>query len=119
MQASGLADIAEFAQKSGLSVMIFTGYTVDELNDVKFAGASKLIRFTDVLVDGEYDSDKQEKTRNWVGSSNQNFHYTGTRYDKRIEKNNNQITNEWRISTKNIITGNGLPFIIKNKSNTS
>lgn len=115
LQASGLAEIAEHAQRQGLSVMIFTGYQFDEIKEEKFSGASKLIRNTDVLVDGVYDSKLQEKERNWVGSTNQQFHYISGRYDNRIEKINNMITNEWRISAGNIITGNGLPFILKNR----
>ncbi len=113
LQAVGLAEVAKYTQELGLSVMTFSGYRIDELQDDKLVGASKLLQCSDLLVDGEYDYRKQETDRNWVGSSNQNFHYTSERYDKSIEKDKSHITNEWRISSDNIIKGNGLPFSIR------
>jgi len=113
LQAKGLADIAKYTQGLGLSVMIFSGYRLEELDESGFAGAEKLLNYTDLLADGEFEPDKQETERNWVGSSNQNFHYISDRYNPKIEKATNHITNEWRISSDNKLSGNGLPFIIK------
>ncbi|WP_411132227.1 4Fe-4S single cluster domain-containing protein [Vibrio vulnificus] len=114
LQAAGLVDIAKFTQELGLTVMIFTGYNMEELSDEKFKGASELIQFTDLLIDGEYDHHQPETVRNWVGSTNQNFHYISDRYDKNLEVDDNLITNEWRISSENNLVVNGLPFIIRN-----
>ncbi|HDU8577901.1 radical SAM protein [Vibrio alginolyticus] len=114
LQAVGLADIAKFTQELGLTVMIFTGYNMEELSDEKFKGASKLTQFTDLLIDGEYDHHQSETHRNWVGSTNQNFHYISERYDESIEIDSNAVTNEWRISSENKIVVNGLPFIVRN-----
>ena len=75
LQAESLSLIAEFAKRIGLSVMVFTGYNLEELSDVKFRGAMRLLSATDVLVDGEYDIENTEFLRNWVGSTNQKFYY--------------------------------------------
>lgn len=113
LQAQGLAEIAEATQQMGLSVMIFSGYLLEELHDRQFKGASQLLKATDVLVDGEYKIEHTERLRNWVGSSNQRFHYLSSRYTKDIETHNLTVTNEWRISSNGKILGNGLPFLVR------
>jgi len=113
LQAEGLSEIAIFAKSIGLSVMVFSGYDIDELTDSTFLGASALLKHTDLLIDGEYDYHQQETVRNWVGSTNQNFHYLSDFYSPEVEVIKLMITNEWRISTEGVLLGNGLPFIMK------
>lgn len=113
LQAEGLAHIARFAQNLGLSVMVFTGYMLEDLTDSHFKGATQLLASTDVLVDGEYEIDRTETVRNWVGSTNQRFHYLSQFYTSEIEQRVLDVTNEWRIDHHGNILGNGLPFIIR------
>ena len=113
LQAEGLADVAQACRKMGLSVMVFSGYQLEELDDDRFKGASQLLNATDVLVDGEYQHALTENVRNWVGSTNQRFHYFTNFYDPSIETRVLTVTNEWRIDTHGQILGNGLPFILK------
>ena len=113
LQAEGLADVAQACRKMGLSVMVFSGYQLEELDDARFKGASQLLKVTDVLVDGEYQQALIENVRNWVGSTNQRFHYFTDFYDVSIETRSLTVTNEWRIDAQGNILGNGLPFILK------
>ena len=114
LQAEGLADVAQACRKMGLSVMVFSGYQLEELeDDARFKGASQLLKATDVLVDGEYQQALTENVRNWVGSTNQRFHYFTDFYDVSIETRSLTVTNEWRIDAQGNILGNGLPFILK------
>lgn len=115
LQAEGLADIAQTCRKMGLSVMVFTGYQLEELDDFRFKGASQLLEATDILVDGEYQQALTENVRNWVGSTNQRFHYFTDFYNQSIETQALLVTNEWRIDTRGNILGNGLPFILRAK----
>ncbi|WP_341785701.1 4Fe-4S single cluster domain-containing protein [Shewanella xiamenensis] len=85
LQAQGLADVAQGAQSLGLSVMVFSGYTLRELDELCLPGVERLLRYTDVLVDGPYESKQRENSRQWVGSTNQRFHYLTNRYDRTIE----------------------------------
>ena len=85
LQARGLADVAAGCRQLGLSVMTFTGYTVQELEVVQPGGCEELLAQTDVLVDGPYLADQPETARNWVGSRNQRFHYLTDRYDPTME----------------------------------
>ena len=113
IQAEGLSIIASSCQKLGLSVMIFTGYILDELVEQSFKGSINLLKYTDILVDGEFDINQIEEKRNWVGSKNQMFNYLTSRYSEEIETMPITTTNEWRIGSDGSIIGNGLPFKLK------
>ena len=75
LQAQGLAEVAEGVSRAGLSVMVFSGYTIQELDDLALPGTKALLDWTDVLVDGPYEASSPDLQRNWVGSTNQRFHY--------------------------------------------
>lgn len=113
IQAEGLSLIASSCQKLGLSVMIFTGYTLDELVEQSFKGSADLLKYTDIIIDGEFDIRQIEEERNWVGSKNQRFYYLTSRYSEEIETMPLITTNEWRIGSDGCIIGNGLPFELK------
>ena len=85
LQAQGLTVVAKGAQSLGLSVIVFSGYTKNELDVMHLPGVEKLLRYTDVLIDGPYEINLPEKNRRWVGSTNQKFHYLTDYYDARIE----------------------------------
>jgi len=66
LQARELAVLAKAVQDAGLTVMIFTGYpTMPRSPDVQ-----NLLRYTDMVIAGEYDKNKPGKTP-LVGSGNQ------------------------------------------------
>lgn len=110
LQAEGLADIAEAAHNLNLSVMVFSGYEYTELSENKFSGSKRLLNSTDLLIDGEFDNTQIETTRNWVGSTNQKFHYLTNRYSDEIETQELSVTNEWRVDSCTNIQSNGLPI---------
>lgn len=85
LQAKGLSVLAQACQKIGLSVMVFTGFTLDLLRKKPIQGSTELLEYTDILVDGLYMKNLPEKLRNWCGSTNQKFHYLSNRYDSTIE----------------------------------
>lgn len=114
LQAQGLAVVAEGVSRAGLSVMTFTGYTMQELNELSLPGARELLAWTDVLVDGPYESANPDRRRNWVGSTNQRFHYLTKRYDALIE--GADVTNrevEWRVRDDGRFVVNGWPVSIR------
>lgn len=110
LQARGLAALAARVQRIGLSVMIFTGYTLAELGNRAFPGADELLRFSDVVVDGPFEANLPDNHRNWVGSKNQQFHYLSDRYDVRIETSDDvQRGVEVHIGLNNRMVVNGWP----------
>lgn len=91
-QAEALAVFAAGVRREGLSVMVYTGYTLAELrSDDAPAGAAALLAETDLLVDGRYDHTRRTTVRRWVGSDNQVVHFLTDRYapdDPRFAESN-------------------------------
>jgi anaerobic ribonucleoside-triphosphate reductase activating protein len=78
--AEGAAEVAERIQAAGLSVMIFSGYTLAELRAMPEPAVDRLLRATDILVDGPYVRELPETRRRWIGSANQQIHFLTDRY---------------------------------------
>ena len=93
-QAEELAEIAKYAQSSGLDVIAFSGYTYEELKENQ--ASDELLKYVDLLIDGRYESDKQEFSRPLVGSSNQRFIYLG---DKISREEMESYRNRFEIRT--------------------
>ena len=84
------------------------------LRNEDHSGARELLAWTDVLVDGPYESANPDRRRNWVGSTNQRFHYLTRRYDASIEgadAPNREV--EWRIRDDGRFVVNGWPVSIR------
>jgi anaerobic ribonucleoside-triphosphate reductase activating protein len=72
-QAEGFAVLAKRVKKLGHNVMIYTGYTYEEItkNKYKKKGWVELINCTDVLVDGKFEIKKKNMMLRFRGSENQ------------------------------------------------
>jgi anaerobic ribonucleoside-triphosphate reductase activating protein len=79
-QACGAAVLACEVQQIGLSVMVFTGYTLEEARRLPDPAVANLLAHTDILVDGPYLRDQPENQRRWIGSANQRVHFLSERY---------------------------------------
>lgn len=76
LQADTLADLAIKIKSSGLglSIICYTGYTYEEIQDIISSGAfsySRLLNNVDYLIDGRYESNKASLDCKWRGSTNQ------------------------------------------------
>lgn len=104
-QIEAVTEISKAVQKMGLSVLVFTGYKYSELSKRK--EFKELTKYIDILIDGRYEEDKQDFSRPWVGSSNQNYYFFSDRYNESIiTKYKNKI--ELRIDKNNNISLNGM-----------
>ncbi len=78
--ASGLAKIADDLD---LSVMVFSGHTLEQLRAMAETDPDihALLDQTDILIDGRYLREHPEPPggRRWVGSTNQRVHFLGRR----------------------------------------
>lgn len=111
-QAKGLAKIAASCQFQGLSVMVFTGIQLERLRRRNLPGVEHLLRHADVVVDGPFVAARRDKTRNWVGSENQRFHYLTDRYESSIETSADDLPAfEVRIELHKRLAINGFPLV--------
>jgi anaerobic ribonucleoside-triphosphate reductase activating protein len=78
-QAAGLRQVAARAQGLGLSVMVFSGYTLQELKDEGSDDVDGLLAATDLLVDGRYVEARRTTARRYIGSDNQVLHFLSDR----------------------------------------
>src|SRR6266540_776286 len=75
------------ARELGLSVMVFSGYSLEQLQEEHHM---QLLALTDILVDGPFLREQPDTTRRWVGSTNQRIHFLTDRYyfDDQWQKRN-------------------------------
>jgi anaerobic ribonucleoside-triphosphate reductase activating protein len=78
--AAGAAALAREVQKRGLSVLVFSGYTLEKAQELADPAVAELLCCTDILVDGPYLRDQPESRRRWIGSANQRIHFLSSRY---------------------------------------
>jgi anaerobic ribonucleoside-triphosphate reductase activating protein len=73
MQAKELASVAFAVKEKGLSVIVFSGYTFDELLELSAVreGYMDLLKNTDILIDGRFEADKKSLNLRFRGSTNQ------------------------------------------------
>jgi anaerobic ribonucleoside-triphosphate reductase activating protein len=78
--AAGAAALARDARALGLSVMVFTGYRLDEARALPDPAVAELLANMDILVDGPYIRELPDTRRRWIGSTNQRIHFLTDRY---------------------------------------
>ncbi len=107
-QAEALSHVARYARSVGLSVMAFTGYTLEELKGMSSPGCRDLLESLDILVDGRYDQEQPDDQRRWVGSRNQRVHFFTERYrmDDPCWRQANTLELRWRDGSLSV---NGFP----------
>ena len=107
LQAAVLAKLGKIMQQADLGVVIFSGFTYEELIQADKAGWSELLAVTDLLIAGPF---MQEFSCNLAlrGSSNQSLHFLSDRY-KAYQDNLEQESNSVEIlideSGQVIVTG--------------
>jgi anaerobic ribonucleoside-triphosphate reductase activating protein len=79
LQCRALAALNTILRESGLSIMSYTGYTLEELHGLKDNDVEKFISQLDILIDGRYMKNKKENLL-WRGSKNQKVHFLTDRY---------------------------------------
>ncbi|HXG08367.1 MAG TPA: 4Fe-4S single cluster domain-containing protein [Gemmataceae bacterium] len=106
--AAGAAFLARAARAMGLSVMVFSGFTLAEIRRMPDPHVHDLLAHTDILVDGPYVRELPETRRRWIGSSNQQVHFLSDRY--RADDPSWQLPNTLEIRLHGMeLTVNGFP----------
>jgi anaerobic ribonucleoside-triphosphate reductase activating protein len=80
LQAAALSQLCEeLRQRSDLSVICYTGFTLKQLQERDEANINRLLALLDVLIDGQYIPELNDNC-GWRGSSNQTVHFLTSRY---------------------------------------
>lgn len=108
-QAQALSKLGAVLKKENLSIVTFTGYLLEELQESSNDDIKNLLGVTDILIDGPYIKEKKDLSRPWVGSSNQRYHFLTDRY-KHMKDNLYEIKNqiEVRMDSQGKILINGM-----------
>ncbi len=107
-QPEALAELCRLVRAGGRSVMIYTGYTLAELKAKQSPHVDALLATVDLLVDGRYEQGQPEKSRRWIGSSNQVMHFLSSRYSPEEPRFSTANTVELRF-VNGQLTINGWP----------
>lgn len=83
LQAHALATLARAVRADGLSVVSYSGYTLEELRSVGPPESASLLENLDILIDGPFLVD-QAASLLWRGSRNQRIHLLSRRYPASI-----------------------------------
>jgi anaerobic ribonucleoside-triphosphate reductase activating protein len=111
-QPQALGALAERVRQHGLTVMIFSGYTLKGLRRMKRPGVARLLAATDLLVDGQFDQDQIDKERRWIGSVNQQTHDLSGAYQELVQDwDRSPETLEIRVVNGKLLV-NGSPFLL-------
>lgn len=106
-QAEALSELAQKIQGIGLSVLTFTGLNYDDLKKSENIFIQKLLKNTDLLIDGAFEKEKTDYSRPWVGSSNQRYIFLSGKYDeKMLLSYKNKV--EIRVNKDGTIFANGM-----------
>src|SRR5262249_26466521 len=76
--AAGTA-LAKAAHALSLTVMVFSGYVLEEARQMADPAVAELLAETDILVDGPYVRELPETTRRWIGSTDHRIHFLSDR----------------------------------------
>lgn len=109
LQAQGLSEIAKWCHENNLTVLVFTGYLLEELKTVDDKDINDLLNNIDLLVDGPYVQELYDTERDWIGSKNQCLHFLTDKYKPGIEKYCNEHSVEFIVDNTEVQV-NGWPI---------
>lgn len=105
-QDDALAEIARAVKDMGLTVMVYSGFSLEEIK----ARDSQLLPFVDLLVAGRYVKELRTTKRRWIGSENQQLHCLTSAYDPNDPRFSEPNHAEIMLNSKGDLTVVGFPF---------
>ncbi len=79
-QPAALCLFLEGLKASGLSTVVYTGFTFEYLQKLKNPMVNRMLEATDILIDGPFKQDLKDLSLVWRGSSNQRILFLSSRY---------------------------------------
>lgn len=104
-----VSELCEKLRKDNKSVVIYTGYYLSELKEMKCSYVEKILENCDLLIDGRYEESLRTTSIRWVGSTNQTMHFLSNRYSKDDPMFKQKNTIEITLSKDGEVKVNGWP----------
>ncbi|ABC99475.1 ribonucleoside-triphosphate reductase [Synechococcus sp. 65AY6Li] len=113
-QAPALASLARLLKAKGLTVMAFSGFTLEELRSPQAPpGAQELLQELDILVDGPYlQSQAIRSPHSLVSSRNQRVHVFNPALENQLNWASDQVEIHILKDGTRIVTGYGSQFLL-------
>ncbi|MGY2794263.1 anaerobic ribonucleoside-triphosphate reductase activating protein [Thermostichus sp. OS-CIW-31] len=113
-QAPALASLARLLKAKGLTVMSFTGFTLEQLHSPQAPpGAQELLQELDILVDGPYlQSQAIHSPHSLVSSRNQRVHVFNPALQNQLNWASDQVEIHILKDGTRIVTGYGSQFLL-------
>lgn len=109
LQSKALYELGSILKEEGLSIVVFTGYSYDVIEDINDANWNNLFSVTDILISGPYVEEEKTTDKIWIGSSNQEYQFFSDRYSSLEDKLDSLENNvEVRINKDGSIIVNGM-----------
>ncbi|MGN0805050.1 MAG: 4Fe-4S single cluster domain-containing protein [Candidatus Coproplasma sp.] len=94
--------ICKVKEEGDMGIIVFSGYTLAQLQDSPDENVQKILQMIDVLIDGEY-IEELDDDKPYRGSSNQKIHFLTSRYSQ-SDFNNKSRENDFILEGDKIIT---------------
>jgi anaerobic ribonucleoside-triphosphate reductase activating protein len=85
LQVDALLELSEKIKKQLLTIVSYTGFTLNELKNDQNPKFKEILNLMDILIDGKYSKDNRSNCI-WIGSSNQRINFLSDRYSDYIEE---------------------------------
>jgi anaerobic ribonucleoside-triphosphate reductase activating protein len=102
LQAQSLIPLLLWVKNAGLSIVCYTGWTMDELLNGSVPYGRELVDLCDILIDGRFDKSMRSPLL-WRGSHNQQVHFLSGRYRREYAG----LANQAQKQRTEILVGNG------------
>lgn len=109
LQSKALFELGSILKENDLSIVVFTGYSYDVIEDINDANWNNLFSVTDILISGPYIEEVKTCDMIWVGSSNQEYEFFSDRYialKDKLDSMDNSV--EIRLNKDGSIIVNGM-----------
>ena len=111
--------IKSIKSKKDLGIIIYTGFSLEQLKQKKDKNINEILQNTDILIDGLYEATLNDNI-SLRGSSNQNIHVLSNRYNDIFYKYYNQQKRETEVHMLDKFAMiSGIPKKKENKSEKS
>jgi len=105
-QSKALLDLAERITKRDLTIMLYTGFEIHEIEDTH---SKELIAISDIVVAGRYIEEERSVFLKWRGSSNQSIIFQNEEYQRHYGRRRDENEIEIRIDELGQMTLLGYP----------